>query len=437
MALITAIELDGDTCAIARTTVRGREVTVSAAEVLNPASFPGVDAFAAALRKARRTLHLPRRSRVVLWGLPDGATPRDPGAVSALAPLIAAGFKVERVVTPCNALGALSRLKSVRGDEATCWVAINTGSVAIVVIRPGQQLYARAFGWNSTVGSSGSQARLLQRYSLVAFLAPEVKRAMAAAQAAECPVRAVVTCGNLPDLRSMTMPLIEELDVEVETLDSLDGLEVNPPPTERLMEIAAAIRLACAGAIARRSRPWDDSKRVAAHRTAVLIRMAAVVAILAALGGGYYGLERWRISPRIAAPPVVVRGPEPASPHPAPQPPPKAAEPAPVTSRPVQIPAPVPREPAPASTPAPAAAPAPLTDPLPRVTAVLLSSERRFATIDRGRVVGVGDAIGRRTVVGIDERGLLLREPSGMEVRALLDRPRGVRPAAWASAESM
>ena len=436
MALITAIELDGDTCAIARTTVRGREVTVSAAEVLNPTSFPGVDAFAAALRKARRTLHLPRRSRVVLWGLPDGATPRDPGAVSALAPLIAAGFKVERVVTPCNALGALSRLKSVRGEDATCWVAINTGSVAIVVIRPGQQLYARAFGWNSTVGSSGSQARLLQRYSLVAFLAPEVKRAMAAAQAAECPVRAVVTCGNLPDLRSMTMPLIEELDVEVETLDSLDGLEVNPPPTDRLMEIAAAIRLACAGAIARRSRPWDDTKRVAAHRAAVVIRMAAAAAILAALGGGYYGLERWRTSRRTAAPPAVVRGPA-SSPRPAPQPSPKAAAPAPVTSRPVQIPAPVPREPAPASTPEPAAAPAPLTDPLPRVTAVLLSSERRFATIDRGRVVGVGDTIGRRTVVGIDERGLLLREPSGMEVRALLDRPRGVRPTAWASAESL
>jgi hypothetical protein len=103
----------------------------------------------------------------------------------------------------------------------------------------------------------------------------------------------------------------------------------------------------------------------------------------------------------------------------------------------VQIPAPVPRKPAPASTPEPAVAPAPLTDPLPRVTAVLLSSERRFATIDRGRVVGVGDAIGRRTVVGIDERGLLLREPSGVEVRAFLDRPRGARPTAWASAESM
>src|SRR5689334_793446 len=131
MPAITAIELDGDTCAVARTTLRGRELTVSAAELLTPSSFPGKDAFIAALRNSRRRLRLPRRTRVVLWGLPDGASPRDPGAASALAPLTAAGFKVERVVTPCNALGALSRLKSVRGEDATCWVAINSSGVAI------------------------------------------------------------------------------------------------------------------------------------------------------------------------------------------------------------------------------------------------------------------------------------------------------------------
>ena len=39
-------------------------------------------------------------------------------------------------------------------------------------------------------------------------------------------VSAIVTCGDLPDLRSLTMPLIEELDIEVETLDTLDGISV-------------------------------------------------------------------------------------------------------------------------------------------------------------------------------------------------------------------
>ena len=470
MPAVTAIELDGDTCAFARTTIRGREVTVSAAELLTPASFPGTDAFISALRNTRRALRLPRRSRVVLWGLPDGATPRDPGAAAALAPLTAAGFKVERVVTPCNALGALSRVKPFRGDDAICWVAINTAGVAIAAIRPGQQIYARSFGWNSAVGSTGSQARLLQRYSLVAYLSPEVKRALAAARAAGHPVRAVVTCGNLPDLRSLTMPLIEDLDVEVETLDSLDGLVVSPAALDRLTEIAAAIRVACAGVLARRTRPWDLTQRGAAQRTAMLMRAAAVVAVLAGAAGGYKAYTWWRaprpadprpatvarVSPPVAAstppstipsvlaskaaerPPAQSRQPEPPRTAPQSRPsPPTRAEPPParteapaVTVSRAPEPAPPVAPPAPPvndvpllgieprhSPALPGGTPALLKDPLPRITAILVSNDRRYAAIDGGKVVGIGDAIGRRVVVRIDERTLTLREPSGTRVQ--------------------
>ena len=461
MALITAIELDGDTCALARTAIRGREVTVSAAELLRLTSFPGLEGQVAALRNSRRTLRLPRRCRVVLWGLPDGASPRDPAAAEALAPLVAAGFKVERVVTPCNALGALSRVKSARGDDAICWVAINTAGVAIAAIRPGEQFYARSFGWDSSVGSTGSQARLLQRYSLVAFLAPEVRRAIASAREIGYPVRAVVTCGNLPDLRSLTMPLIEELDTEVETLDSLDGLLVPPAALERLSEVAAAIRVACAGVLARRTRPWDAAKRAAAHRAAAWMRAAAVIALLAGLVGAYMFYGWWR-APRAASrsslgntvarvtpppphtnpvapaapttgrasPPTptdtVSVAPAAAQPKPAPAaPPPAQPKPAPAAPPPAQ------RKPAPAA-PAPAREPpsteprrpqpTPLTDRLPRVTAILIANDRQFATIDDGRVVAVGDRIGRRVVVRIDERAVTLREPSGARVRVGLDR---------------
>jgi hypothetical protein len=58
-----------------------------------------------------------------------------------------------------------------------------------------------------------------------------------------------------------------------------------------------------------------------------------------------------------------------------------------------------------------------LTDPLPRVTAILVSNERRFATVDGGQIIGIGDALGRRVVVDINERALVLREPSGLHVR--------------------
>ena len=132
---------------------------------------------------------------------------------------------------------------------------INRNGVAIVVIRPGKLLYSHSFAWDSNVGASGSQARLLQRYSLVAFLAPEVRRALAVAKHKGAVADGIVTCGNLPDLRSLTMPLIEELDIEVETLDSLEGLQVKPELADKIGDAAPAIRLACAGAFARRRGP--------------------------------------------------------------------------------------------------------------------------------------------------------------------------------------
>jgi hypothetical protein len=49
-----------------------------------------------------------------------------------------------------------------------------------------------------------------------------------------------------------------------------------------------------------------------------------------------------------------------------------------------------------------------------------VSSDRRIATIDDGRIIGVGDVVGKRIVVGIDERAVVLREPSGVQIRVAL-----------------
>jgi hypothetical protein len=321
-------------------------------------------------------------------------------------------------------------------------VAINTGGVAIVAIRPGHLLYTRSFGWDSRVGSSGSQARLLQRYSLVAFLAPELRRAMAAANAVGSPVRAVVTCGNLPDLRSLTMPLIEELDIEVETLDSLDGLIVKPAAMERLTETAAAIRLACAGAVARATRPWDDAKRVAAERSRALISAAALFLVLAGCAAAYVVFDRWlRPGPPHRAPVTrTAQAPQPAPARPLPRPtPPAVTGPAAPKPNPPAVSAPAEpskSNPPPTAQPVPSTAsagtryavgpgtgepkprrPALLRDPVPRVTAILVSDERRLATVDDGHIVGVGDVLGRRVVIRIDDRAVILREPSGVEIR--------------------
>ena len=281
MASITAVELSDDTCALARTTVRRGEIHLHAVEILDPHAFPGGGSYAAALRHARRTARLPRRTRVVLWGVPEGASRRDAAVKPLIAPLTEAGYHVESVVTPCNALAALARVRVARGQGATCWIAINRVGVAIVVVRPGKLLYAHSYWWDSSIGAIGSQARLLQRYSLVAHLSPEIERAMHEARTAGTPVDAIVTCGNLSDLRALTMPLIQELDVEVETLDSLEGLVVQAPAMDRVEEAAPAIRLACAGAITRGPRIWDDARRRASRRTTTVIRVAAVLAGLA------------------------------------------------------------------------------------------------------------------------------------------------------------
>jgi hypothetical protein len=484
MRSFTAVEIGADTCALALTSVKRGDVHLWAADTLDPAAFPGLDAFTIAVREARRRLKLPRSCRAVVWGLADGATRRDPTVAPLIEPLTKAGFRVARVVTPCNALGALARLRVSRSGGAMCWLGINRNGVAIVVIRPGKLLYSHSFAWDSSVGSSGSQARLLQRYSLVAFLAPEVRRALAAARQKGTTVDGIVTCGNLPDLRSLTMPLIEELDIEVETLDSLEGLVVAPGAADRLLEAASSIRLACAGAVARETRSIDEDKRRRMRRTtrvASVLRVAAVVALLAGAAYWYYSRIRPAASPTKSPAPATRTAsvtPRPAptptpipasgatippksgtsSPGAAPSPPPATgAVPRPPSATPVSgslPPSSVLRPPpsAPVSGPqsprsqgtlsssphradkpvatSPASNPARredtpmpelLKDPVPRVTAILVSADRRLATVgDQGQIIGVGDTVGQRTVVAIDDKTVLLREPSGVRIRVAL-----------------
>ena len=457
MTSMTAVELGADICALASTAVRDSDVQLLAAETLDPATFQGIDAFTSAVRQARKSLRLPRRCRAVVWGLPDGAYRTDPTARPLIAPLRSAGFRVDRVISPCNALAALARLRRPRGSGATCWLAANRTGVAMVVVRPGRQLYSHSFAWDSSVGLSGSQARLLQRYSLVAFLAPEIRRAMAVARQLGTPVDTIITCGNLPEVRSLTMPLIEELDVEVETLDSLEGLAVAPDASDRLLDLAASLRLACAGAIARPTRDRDESiGKGSSGGLRSFLRFGgpgAVVLGVLTIGRGWWTDQPGTQKPAQSGAQRPVQAPPPTEPSSAqtamsPKPLPsagviaagssRAAEPAasPTSAalRPL-APAPAPAAVLPFATPratdtqAPPAdksgaddvrsAPVPdlLKDPVPHVTGILVASDRRMATLDNGRIVTVGDVLGKRVVVDIEERAVVLREPSGVRIR--------------------
>lgn len=445
MAALTAVELGPDTCVLVRASLRGQDLRVRGVEILDPAAFPGTEAFIASLQQSRRRMKLPRRARVVLWGLPDGARPRDPQVRARLTPLTSAGFRVQRVVSPCNALAALSRIRIPRPEGATGWLAVDRTGVAIVVSRPGELLYSHAFNWDSSIGALGSQARMLQRYSLVAHLAPELRRAIAAAREKGARLDTIITCGNLPELRSLTMPLIEELDLEVETLDSLEGLTVRPEMRDRLTELAPAIRIACAGAATRATRPVAAAS--AGPNAGGLFRAAALLVAAGAIGWLWYS-QRAHPTSRSSPAPQSSRVQPPERPTSQPLSPKPPAEPVPqppaTQTAPVTKPAPVPRS---ASVPQPTIgvrpqsraagvrprsakippdaspprqAPGPpvalLSDPLPQISTISVSERRRFAIIG-GRVVTVGDHVGQRVVTGIEPRNVVFREPSGVQIR--------------------
>ena len=77
--------------------------------MLDPAAFPGIEAFTVAVRQTRRVAAaaapVPRRR----LGPARRREPPGRAVKPLLAPLTAAGFRVDRVVSPCNALAALAR----------------------------------------------------------------------------------------------------------------------------------------------------------------------------------------------------------------------------------------------------------------------------------------------------------------------------------------
>jgi hypothetical protein len=70
----------------------------------------------------------------------------------------------------------------------------------------------------------------------------------------------------------------------------------------------------------------------------------------------------------------------------------------------------------------PAARRIPLKDPLPKLDSILIDQDRRLAVIN-GKPVGVGESVGPRVVLRVEQDAVVFREPSGLAVRVEL-RPR-------------
>ena len=367
---MTGIELTADSCVLVGIRPGEGSLRLAAVEILELSAWPP-----RRLARTRRK-RFDARAVVVAW------TPEEP----ALEPLRRAGFVLEEKLTPEEALALLARSRRPAGTGASAWLALSRQGAAIVITHGADTLFSTRVAWKYSAAVRPND-QLLQRYLLVAHLAPALQHGMARVKAEHgLAVESVFTCGGLPELRSLTMPLIEELDLEVETLDTLEGLDVAPEAEGTAVEHAPALHLATVAAAAApleapRSRWWGRS-----------------AAALAVLLGGWWLLTATR-------------------PHQDPRADPPVVTPAPAATSGSSLgpePAVVPLIPA-ASADLARERPSPAV-PLPAVTSILYGKGRRLAILD-GSIVGEGDWVGDRRILRIERDAVVLREPAGATVR--------------------
>ena len=423
MTHATGIELGPATCVLVSANPGANGAEVGAAQAIERSMDSAT--LAAALRTARQVGHLPRRARVVAWGLTAPSRPDDPARLPTVKPFEEAGFQVEALLTPAEALARLAASRQRSNGGPVAWLSLNVHGAAIAIVEGATILFSKTLTWKYDHQARTVREQLLRRYTLVSHIGPELKRGIELVRANHGRrVDTVVTCGDLPELRSLTMPLIEELDVEVETLDSPEGLRASKPLTnDQLAEMAPAIRLATAAAV----------MPVEHNRSATVFPALAAMALLAA--GVWLAASALRLNSnrRPSQSPIVQN--EPARPAAAP------TVPGPLSSGPAArtVPGPTSDTPLPAASTGEGKASGAVgglgpsdggrtaeqpkavgrLPPVPPVTSILVDGGRKLALIG-GQIVTVGDRIGPRTVVRIGQRSVVLREPSGAEITVLL-----------------
>jgi hypothetical protein len=279
------------------------------------------------------TIRMTRRPVVV--SLASGTA-----AGSALRTLVDAGIRVRAVTTPAAALGSLAHLRrplSVPG-AIEAYIALEETVTCIALVKDGALMAGRDFAWGY-LDEAGEVRQPRRREDIAKHLADELAELFAGLGSSGA-VSQVCICGGLDELRSMTVPLMERLDVEVETLDSLFGIDAARLPEsgdDEFRERSAELRLAWAVAA-----DWPPAINLlrARHRQAskaMLGRAAVVAGVAAGLGVGW-AVQRsqwWQATSPKPVARTVSKAPAPAvSKPPASVPPPVIASKAPVTAPP-------------------------------------------------------------------------------------------------------
>jgi hypothetical protein len=100
MGSTTGIELGPDFCVLVAVRPRGAGAAeVLALHCIERSEWPLRDTgVTEAFRAARADKKFPRKARLVVWGLPEGAAPDDPAVAALLRPVRAAGFRTDAIL---------------------------------------------------------------------------------------------------------------------------------------------------------------------------------------------------------------------------------------------------------------------------------------------------------------------------------------------------
>jgi hypothetical protein len=221
----------------------------------------------------------------------------------ALLPLREAGIRLRTVTTPAVALGSLARMRRAISvpDAIESYIALDEEVTCIALVRNGVLLAARELPWGF-IDADRSQGGPRSREDITARLAGAIGEFAAEIGASPRDLGQVCVCGGHPELRSLSVMLLERhrrrgdllLDVEVEPLDSLFGIDAArlPEPADEFRERGAELRLAWAAAA-----DWPPAiNLLRPHRRraskAVLARAAVLAGAAAGLSGGWWLVER-------------------------------------------------------------------------------------------------------------------------------------------------
>src|SRR5262245_21607499 len=223
-----------------------------------------------------------------------------------LQPLIQAGIRFEHVLTPAAALVSLARLRRslARPDALEAYVALDESAGALAIIRNGLLVAATRLDWGFVDEVAGRRA-LRPRQDVVTRLADDISEFLYEGGLDSERIQHVCVASGVPDLRSIAMLMMERFDVEVEPLDSLDGIRADSLPRSEAecREVVPLLRLAWAAAADDRP-PLDLMRpRQRAMRQQNLSRAAVTAGMVVGLTLG------WSIQGQVNADPAPVARP--------------------------------------------------------------------------------------------------------------------------------